>query len=93
MIPKQEAIGDAIEIKVPIEVMQFVLSKIRMKPKSIGRRILKSELLVNKWIDGSADEYDLELQIWELKILASLTHKYNWAVFLLEPANLIKLKS
>lgn len=93
MSVEYKPIGDAIEIKVPIEVMQFVLSKIKMKPENIAKRVLEREELVNKWIDGSADEYDLEIQVWKLKVLASLSRRYNWTVFLLKAGNLNKLKS
>lgn len=85
---KQEAVGDAIELDVPLETMQFVLSKIKAKPKTIAKRLLMQEWQVNVWFDGTADKYDLQVYIWRLKILASLTRRYNWAVFLLEPKNL-----
>jgi hypothetical protein len=85
---QQEPIGDAIEIDVPLETMDFVLSKIKMKPKTIAKRLLMEEWQVNVWFDGTADKHDLNIYMWRLKILASLTHKYNWAVFLLKPENL-----
>lgn len=85
---QQEPIGDAIEIDVPLETMQFVLSKIKMKPKTIAKRLLIEEWQVNVWFDGTADKHDLQIYMWRLKVLASLTHKYNWAIFLLKPDNL-----
>lgn len=85
---QQEPIGDAIEIVVAPETMQFVLSKINLKIKTIANRTLVPMWLVNKWGVGMADEADLEVYIWRLKILASLTGRYNWSVFLLKPENL-----
>lgn len=89
-IARQEPVGDAIEIKVPKETMLFVMSKIKLQPKTIARRVLVPEWLVEKWLNGSADNYDLEVHIWRLKVLASLTRRYNWMVFLLKPDNLPK---
>lgn len=89
---RQEPVGDAIEIKVPLKTMQFVLSKIRMKPENIAKRLLLHDTyLIDKWTDGTADEYNLEIYMWRLKILASLTHKYNWAIFLMKPENIPEL--
>lgn len=85
---KQEPIGDAIEIDVPLETMQFVLSKIKLKPKTIAKRLLMQQWQVERWLDGKADQYDLNIYIWRLKVLASLTGRFNWAVFLLKPDNL-----
>jgi hypothetical protein len=85
---QQEPIGDAIEIDVPLETMQFVLSKIKLKPKTIAKRLIMQEWQVQRWLDGSADKYDLNVYMWRLKLLASLTGRYNWAVFLLKPDNL-----
>lgn len=87
---EQKPVGDAIEIDVPLETMQYVLSKIRMKPKTIAKRLLLPEWQVNVWFDGTADKYDLQVYIWRLKILASLTRRFNWMVFLLKPENLPK---
>lgn len=84
----QEPIGDAIEIDVPLETMQFVVSKIKLKPKTIAKRLIMQEWQVQRWLDGKADKYDLNIYIWRLKLLASLTGRYNWAVFLLKPDNL-----
>lgn len=85
---QQEAVGDAIEIDVPLETMQFVLSKIKLKPKTIAKRLIIQEWQVQRWLDGKADKYDLNVYMWRLKLLASLTGRYNWAVFLLKPDNL-----
>lgn len=87
---RQEPVGDAIEIKVPLETMQYVLSKIKLQPKTIARRLLMQQWQVERWLDGKADQYDLEVYIWRLKILASLTRRFNWMVFLLKPENLPK---
>lgn len=87
---QQEPIGDAIEIDVPLETMQYVLSKIKLKPKTIARRLLMQEWQVNVWFDGTADKHDLQVYMWRLKILASLTRRFNWAIFLLKPENLPK---
>lgn len=87
---QQEPIGDAIEIDVPLETMQFVLSKIKLKPKTLAKRLLMQQWQVERWLDGKADKYDLQVYIWRLKLLASLTGRFNWAVFLLKPDNLPK---
>lgn len=84
----QEPIGDAIEVDVPLETMQFVLAKVKLQPKTIAKRLLMQEWQVQHWLDGAADQYDLQIYIWRLKVLASLTGRYNWAVFLLKPDNL-----
>lgn len=89
---KQEPVGDAIEIDVPLETMQFVLAKVRLKPKTIAQRLLMQEWQVQRWIDGTADKYDLNIYMWRLKILASMSRRYNWAVFLLKPDNLPGVK-
>lgn len=90
-----EPIGDAIEIDVPLKTMQFVLAKVKLQPKTIAKRLLMQEWQVQRWLDGTADQYDLQVYMWRLKILASLTGRYNWAVFLLKPDNLpgAKVKS
>lgn len=85
---EQKPVGDAIEIDVPAKTMQFVMSKIKLKPKTIASRTLTPEWVVELWLNGKGDKYDLQVYIWKLKILASLTHRYNWAIFLLEPENL-----
>lgn len=82
---RQEPVGDAIELDVDREVMQFVMSKIKLKSKSIASRTLVNEELVDRWRDGTADKYDLNVHIWKLRLLASMTHKYNWTVFLSKP--------
>ena len=87
---EQKPVGDAIEIDVPLETMQFALSKVRAQPKTIARRLLIPEWQVNKWLDGTADKYDLNIYIWRLKVLASLTRRYNWMLFLMRPENLPK---
>ena len=87
---RQEPIGDAIEIKVPLATMQYVLSKIKLQPRTIAKRLLMQQWQVERWLDGNADQYDLEVYIWRLKILASLTRRFNWMVFLLKPENLPK---
>lgn len=85
---EQKPVGDAIEIDVPAKTMQFVMSKIKLKPKTIASRTLTPEWVVELWLNGKGDKYDLQVYIWKLKILASLTHRYNWAIFLLKPENL-----
>jgi hypothetical protein len=82
---RQEPVGDAIEIKVPAKTMQFVLSKCKQTDKTIARRLMVAEWCVDDWRKNGG-----ELHIWKLRILASLTRRYNWTVFLLTPENLIK---
>lgn len=81
---RQEPVGYGIEIKVNAQVMQHVMSKIKLNPKTIAKRTLVPKWLVEKWIDGSGDKYDYEVYMWKLKILASLTRRYGWAVFLID---------
>lgn len=83
---RQEPVGAALEIHVAPETMQAVLSRIKLKDENVARRVLEPLWRVRRWRDGSADEYDLEVEQWKLRILADLTtRKFNWAVFLLKP--------
>lgn len=84
---EQKPVGDAIEIKVAPETMKFVMSKIKLQLNTIAKRTLTPQWVVEKWSNGKGDQYDYEVYIWKLKILASLAH-FNWAVFLLKPENL-----
>lgn len=89
---KQEPVGDAIEIAVPAKTMQYVMSKIRLKDKTIADRVLEPLWRVERWRDGKGDKYDLEVYIWKLRILAHLTHRFNWSIFLLKPENIKELR-
>lgn len=89
---EQKPVGDAIEVQVPKETMQAVMARINLKPKTIAGRVLEPEWRIEAWIDGTADEYDLEVVLWKLKILADLTGKFNWCAFLLKPDNLDVLR-
>lgn len=85
-------IGDALEVKVNPETMKFVISKIKLKNETIADRTLQPLWLIHSWISGKGDSYDYEVEIWVLRILAHLTRKYNWAIFLLEPENIRELQ-
>ena len=83
---RQEPAGDAIEVDVLPEVMRFVLSRCKQSDKTLASRILVAEHQIIDWRENGG-----LVEIWRLKVLASLTKKYNWAVFLLKPENLDKL--
>lgn len=85
---KQETIGDALEITVQPEVMKFVLDKIRASRKTISQRILEPEWSIHEWTETEG-----HVEIWKLRILAKMTRKYNWSIFLLKPENLPKPKA
>lgn len=82
-VARQEPVGDALEITIKPEVMKFVLDKIRASRKTISQRILEPEWVIHEWT-----ETESQVEIWKLKILAKMTRKFNWMVFLLQPENL-----
>lgn len=87
---RQEPVGDAIEIDVAPETMKFVMDKIKLKNKTIAKRTLTPVWVIELWASGKGDKYDYQVYIWKLKILASLTKSYGWAIFLLEARSLPK---
>lgn len=80
--------GASLEIKVAPETMQAVMGRIKLKDKTIADRVLEPVWRIEAWREGTADTYDLEVEQWKLRILANLTRRFNWAVFLLKPENL-----
>jgi len=82
----QEAKG--LEIKVEPLAVKHVMSKIKLKDETIAKRTLQPVWLITKWRNGTGEEWDYLIEIWVLKLLASLTHKWNWSIFLLGPKNI-----
>lgn len=85
---EQRPVGDAIEIKVDPAVMKFVMGHIRTKPETVARRVLAPESAGLIWSTGIGGPEYYELPMWKLKIIASLTRRFNWSIFLLEANNL-----
>lgn len=85
---EQKPIGDSIEIQVDPAVMKFVMDHIRMKPETVARRALAPESAGLIWSQGIGGPEFYELPMWKLKIIASLTRRFNWSIFLLESNNL-----
>lgn len=85
---EQRPVGDAIEIKVDPQVMKFIMSRIRLQPSTVAQRVLERSERAEAWAAATGDQYDYEIEMWKLKILAALTRRFNWSVFLLEASNL-----
>lgn len=83
---EQRPVGDAIEISVEPEVMRFVLARCKQSDKTIARRVLEPGWRIDDWRKNGGEIY-----IWKLKILASLTRRFSWSVFLLKSDNLVRL--
>ena len=71
--------GDAIEIKVNPAVFGHVLSTLKQSRRTIAKRMLVPEWRLEDWAENGG-----EIEMWRLKIMGSLSRRYNWLVFLLD---------
>lgn len=77
--------GNCLEIEVKPETMRYVLSLCKQTPKYIAMRVFESEWILEQW-----QKETHKIPQWKLMVIAQLTRKFNWAIFLLEPKNLPK---
>lgn len=71
--------GSDLELKVNHKVMRAFFDSCKASKKTIAKRVLASEYMLECWCKEDSD-----IELWRLKVLATFTRKYNWLVFFLD---------